>query len=176
MHLSCILKFHGKPNAANSLWLVYIDSIYLLPSHSLKQNVLWMNGLVIPILAHLSRSSIFYRCVTAVTLDNQENWWEDEHRGLRCAQKRAGYWMWQVVEGVAWQQMQVGLTDLGGIRSRSSSSGISSKRYPSFSSWMLRSWLICCKRRKSCSCALQLQWYHDLQNSGRKFFTRNFWK
>ena len=43
--------------------------------------------------------------------------------------------------------MQVGLTDLGGIRSRSSSSGISSRRYPSFSSWMFRSWLICWRRR-----------------------------
>lgn len=39
-----------------------------------------------------------------------------------------GYWIWQAVEEVAWQHMQVGFTDLGGMRSRSSSSGISSKR------------------------------------------------
>ena len=38
------------------------------------------------------------------------------------------YWMWQAVEDVAWQHMQVGFTDLGGMRSRSSSSGISSNR------------------------------------------------
>lgn len=55
--------------------------------------------------------------------------------------------MWQAVEEVAWQHMQVGLTDLGGIRSRSSSSGISSNRYPSFSSWMFKSWLICYRQR-----------------------------
>lgn len=40
----------------------------------------------------------------------------------------ARYWMWQAVEDVAWQHMQVGFTDLGGMRSRSSSSGISSNR------------------------------------------------
>lgn len=39
-----------------------------------------------------------------------------------------GYWIWQAVEGAAWQHMQVGFTALGGIRSRSSSSGISSSR------------------------------------------------
>ncbi len=39
-----------------------------------------------------------------------------------------GYWIWQAVEEVAWQHMQVGLTDFGRMRSRSSSSGISSNR------------------------------------------------
>lgn len=39
-----------------------------------------------------------------------------------------GYCIWQVEEEVAWQHMQVGLTDLGGIKSKSSSSGISSRR------------------------------------------------
>lgn len=42
--------------------------------------------------------------------------------------ERWSYCIWQVVEEVAWQHMQVGLTDLGGMRSRSSSSGISSRR------------------------------------------------
>ena len=62
-----------------------------------------------------------------------------------CGGLRKGYCIWQAVEEVAWQHMQVGLTDFGGIKSRSSSSGISSSRQPSFSSWMLRSWLICCR-------------------------------
>lgn len=79
--------------------------------------------------------------------------------GGRKGKKKWCYWIWQAVDGAAWQHMQVGLTALGGIRSRSSSSGISSSRYPSFSSWMFRSWLICCRSQRKRISAEPQVWF-----------------
>lgn len=84
-----------------------------------------------------------------LTKEEGERESEREQQRGRGKERQKFYWIWQADEDVAWQHMQVGLTDFGGMRSRSSSSGISSSLYPSFSSWMFRSWFICCEGKRT---------------------------